>query len=378
MIPLAVNQRRKRNGSTYAWRKFRSGSSNATAGPATTAVGRPERWTTRSPAPWVVPTPWRTASPPAAPATGGRAPSWSGGPQGHESRPRRSQWRHLPPRRKIGRSSGDFADVETPLGRVHLRRPARGRAGAMRGVPVKVEPGLVKPPPHIQEEVDRLVAEALGQSEPGPKRVQVDTDVNGMPPRYPAGGPAPGGDPRVDPTPAAPARLLERALGQRLVVLRRAWACVALCNKIGDAPRMRGPECEGCGHSTVARYGTPRAGGQARWWECPECGWRPLEGDDTPRPAQPRRRPSPGAQEHRPVSPGGCGSRGCDPAGYVAAFSARLINRGVEDRRPTTVSPRPGTPSPCPLLRAPPIEGGALTTTPCVLGFTWSPRRPGG
>jgi hypothetical protein len=36
-----------------------------------------------------------------------------------------------------------------------------------------------------------LVAEALGQSEPG-KRVEVDTDVNGRPPRLPAVGLHPG------------------------------------------------------------------------------------------------------------------------------------------------------------------------------------------
>ena len=49
--------------------------------------------------------------------------------------------------------------------------------------------------PAVQAEVDRLVAEALGQSEAGPKRQTVDVDVNGMPPRYPAVGLHPGAIP---------------------------------------------------------------------------------------------------------------------------------------------------------------------------------------
>lgn len=49
--------------------------------------------------------------------------------------------------------------------------------------------------PSVQTEVDRLVAEALGQSESGRQRVQVDVDVNGMPPRFRAVGLHPGAIP---------------------------------------------------------------------------------------------------------------------------------------------------------------------------------------
>lgn len=48
----------------------------------------------------------------------------------------------------------------------------------------------------LQEEVDRVVAEALGQSEPGP-RVEVSVHVfnDDRPPRYPAVGLHPGAIP---------------------------------------------------------------------------------------------------------------------------------------------------------------------------------------
>jgi hypothetical protein len=49
----------------------------------------------------------------------------------------------------------------------------------------------VKLPPHVQAEVERMVAAATGQSEPG-KKITVDTDVNGRPPRIPAVGLHPG------------------------------------------------------------------------------------------------------------------------------------------------------------------------------------------
>jgi hypothetical protein len=50
----------------------------------------------------------------------------------------------------------------------------------------------VKLPPHVQAEVDRMVAAATGMSEAGPSVAQVDTDVNGRPPRIPAIGLHPG------------------------------------------------------------------------------------------------------------------------------------------------------------------------------------------
>jgi hypothetical protein len=50
----------------------------------------------------------------------------------------------------------------------------------------------VKLPPHVQAEVERMVAAATGMSEAGPAVTQVDTDVNGRPPRIPAIGLHPG------------------------------------------------------------------------------------------------------------------------------------------------------------------------------------------
>ena len=45
--------------------------------------------------------------------------------------------------------------------------------------------------PDVQAEVDRMVAAATGQSEPGQK-IQPTADVNGRPPRIPAIGLHPG------------------------------------------------------------------------------------------------------------------------------------------------------------------------------------------
>jgi hypothetical protein len=50
----------------------------------------------------------------------------------------------------------------------------------------------VKLTPAARAEVDRMVAQATGQSEPGRKHTTVDTDVNGRPPRIPAIGLHPG------------------------------------------------------------------------------------------------------------------------------------------------------------------------------------------
>jgi hypothetical protein len=50
----------------------------------------------------------------------------------------------------------------------------------------------VKLTPAARAEVDRMVAAATGQSEPGKKQIQVDTTVDGRPPRIPAIGLHPG------------------------------------------------------------------------------------------------------------------------------------------------------------------------------------------
>jgi hypothetical protein len=49
----------------------------------------------------------------------------------------------------------------------------------------------VKLTPAARAEVDRMVAAATGQSEPG-KKIQVDTTIDGRPPRIPAIGLHPG------------------------------------------------------------------------------------------------------------------------------------------------------------------------------------------